>query len=52
MLCLVPWCSGDGGLLLMATAQPLAKADHAYLFNRGDFPDWDYRPGEDDEPFE
>jgi len=47
MLCLVPWCSGDGGLLVMATAQPLAKA-----FNRGDFPDCDYRPGEDDEPFE
>jgi hypothetical protein len=53
MLCLALWCSGDGGLLVMATAQPLAKeADHAYLFNRGDFPDWDYRPGEDDEPFE
>jgi len=36
----------------MATAQPLAKADHEDLLDRGDFPDWDYRPGEDGEPFE
>jgi hypothetical protein len=28
------------------------KADHEDLLYRGDFPDWDYRPGEDDAPFE
>ena len=52
MLCPVLWCSGSGVLLVMATAQPLAKADHEDLLYRGDFPDWDYRPGEDDAPFE
>jgi hypothetical protein len=52
MLCSVRWCSGAGWLLVMATAQPLAKADHEDLLDRGDFPDWDYRPGEDGEPFE
>ena len=48
MLCPVLWCSGSGVLLVMATAQPLPKADHEDLLYRGDFPDWDYRPGEDD----
>src|ERR1700730_12439532 len=52
MLCPVLWCSGSGVLLVMATAQPLPKADHEDLLYRGDFPDWDYRPGEDDAPFE
>ena len=52
MLCPVRWCWGDGWLLVMATAQPLARADHEDLLDRGDFPDWDYRPGEDDAPFE
>ena len=52
MLCPVLWCSGNGGLLVMTTAQPLAKAEHEDLLARGDFPDWDYRPGEDGEPFE
>jgi hypothetical protein len=38
--------------MVIATAQPLLEADHADLLDRGDFPDWDYRPGEDGEPFE
>jgi hypothetical protein len=42
----------SGVLLVMATAQPLANADHEDLLYRGDFPDWDYRPVEDDAPFE
>jgi hypothetical protein len=52
MLCPVRWCSDGGWLMVMATAQPLLEADHADLLDRGDFPDWDYRPGEDGEPFE
>jgi hypothetical protein len=39
-------------MLVTATARPLAKADHEDLLDRGDFPDWDYRPGEGGEPFE
>jgi hypothetical protein len=52
MLCAVRWCSGGGWLLVMATVRPLSKADHEDLLDRRDFPDWDYRPGEDDAPFE
>jgi hypothetical protein len=36
----------------MDAAQPLAKSDHANLLERREFPDWDYMPGEDSEPFE
>jgi hypothetical protein len=36
----------------MDTAQPLAESDHANLLERDEFPDWDYMPGEDGEPFE
>src|SRR5260370_41207524 len=51
MLCPVLWCSGNGGLLVMTTAQPLAKAEHEDLLARGDVPGLDYRPGRAGEPF-
>jgi len=36
----------------MQTAQPLTDSDHANLHDRDEFPDWDYMPGEDGDPFE
>jgi hypothetical protein len=36
----------------METAQALAAPDHANLLDRDEFPDWDYMPGEDGQPFE
>jgi hypothetical protein len=36
----------------MDTAQPLGQSDHADLLDRRAFPDWDYMPGEDGDPFD
>jgi hypothetical protein len=36
----------------MATAQPLSKAEHESILDTDAFPDWDYMPGEDGDPFE
>jgi hypothetical protein len=33
-------------------ARPLSAADHDDLLNTDGFPDWDYMPGEDGQPFE
>jgi hypothetical protein len=52
MLCPVRWCSNAGRVLIMDTAQPLAESDHANLLEKHEFPDWDYMPGEDGDPFE
>jgi hypothetical protein len=52
MLCPVRWCSAGGELLVMASAQPLSAADHEELLDADGFPDWDYLPGEDGQPFE
>jgi hypothetical protein len=52
MLCPVRWCSKSGWLLIMDTAQPLGQSDHADLLDRRGFPDWDYMPGEDGDPFD
>jgi hypothetical protein len=52
MLCPVRWGSNSGWLLIMETAQPLRESDHADLLDRRAFPDWDYMPGEDGDPFE
>jgi hypothetical protein len=30
----------------------LTDSDHANLHNRDEFPEWDYMPGEDGDPFE
>jgi hypothetical protein len=52
MLCPVRWCSGSGGLVVMAAARSLSAADHEHLLDTDGFPDWDYMPGEDGHPFE
>jgi hypothetical protein len=52
ILCPVRWCSGGGRLLIMASARPLSAADHEELLDTDGFPDWDYMPGEDGQPFE
>jgi hypothetical protein len=36
----------------MASAQPLTASDHENLLDSDGFPDWDYMPGEDGDPFE
>jgi hypothetical protein len=36
----------------MALARPLSAADHEDLLDTDGFPDWDYMPGEDGQPFE
>ena len=52
MLCPVRWCSRGGQVLVMALARPLSPADHEDLLDTDGFPDWDYMPGEDGQPFE
>jgi hypothetical protein len=52
MLCPVHWWSRRGEVLVMASARPLSAADHADLLETHGFPDWDYIPGEDGQPFE
>ena len=52
MLCPVRWCSNSGWVLIMDAAQPLSESDHANLLDGCAFPDWDYIPGGDGDPFE
>jgi hypothetical protein len=51
MLCPVLWSAG-GWLIVMATATPLTEDEKDELIDSDGFPDWDYIPGEDSEPFE
>jgi hypothetical protein len=48
----IAWSSSGGGPLVMASAQPLTASDHENLLDSDGFPDWDYMPGEDGDPFE
>ncbi len=52
MLCPVRWCAKGGWLMVMATATPLTEAEKDNLIDTDGFPDWDYMPGEDGQPFE
>jgi hypothetical protein len=52
MLCPVRWCAKGGWLVVMAAATPLTEAEKDRLIDTDGFPDWDYMPGEDGEPFE
>ena len=52
MLCPVRWCLRNGDLLVMAAARPLTETERDELLLSTGFPDWDYQPGEDSEPFE
>jgi hypothetical protein len=38
--------------MVMATATPLTEAEKDDLIDTDGFPDWDYMPGEDGQPFE
>jgi hypothetical protein len=52
MLCPVRWCSRGGQLSVMASARPLHRTEQEALLDCDGFPDWDYMPGEESEPFE
>lgn len=52
MLCPVLWCSPGGRLLLMRAACPLTEHEHDHLIETDGFPDWDYVPPDETEPFE
>jgi hypothetical protein len=52
MLCPIHWSSRSGWLVVMSTATPLTEVEKNTLIDADGFPDWDYIPGEDTEPFE
>ena len=52
MLCPVLACREDGQFLLMPAATPLDQAEAARRRRDFSFPDWDYIPGGESEPFE
>ncbi len=52
MLCPVLWCTPHGRVLLVRTARPLTEADAIMLRATNGFPDWDYVPPDESEPFE
>ena len=52
MLCPVLWCSPAGTLLAMRSARPLTEQEHNHLMETDSFPDWDYVPPDETEPFE
>jgi hypothetical protein len=52
MLCPVLWCSPAARLLLMRAARPLSKQEHDHLLKTDGFPDWDYVPPDETQPFE
>ena len=52
MLCPARWCSSGGRLLVVAAATPLTEPEKEELIDSNGFPDWDYMPGEESEPFE
>lgn len=52
MLCPVHCCAASGWLMVMATATPLTETEKDNLIDTDGFPDWDYMPGEDSDPFE
>jgi hypothetical protein len=52
MLCPVLWCSPGGSVLAMRAARPLTEAEKIMLMAANGFPDWDYVPPDETEPFE
>jgi hypothetical protein len=52
MLCPVRWHTASGWLIVMMAAIPLTETEKDKLIDSDGFPDWDYMPGEDGEPFE
>jgi len=52
MLCPVLWCSRKGVLLFSRAAEPLTEPEAEHLLEVDGFPDWDYVPPDETEPFE
>jgi hypothetical protein len=52
MLCPVLWCNPNGTVLVMRAARPLTEAEKVRLMATRGFPDWDYVPPDESEPFE
>jgi hypothetical protein len=52
MLCPVRWSGLRGWLIVMVAATPLSEDEKERLMDSDGFPDWDYMPGEDGQPFE
>lgn len=52
MLCPVLACRGDGQFFLMPAASPLSEEEAEQRRQDFAFPDWDYVPGGEGEPFE
>ena len=52
MLCTALWCNSAGSLLVARAARPLTQSECDYLMATDGFPDWDYMPPDETEPFE
>jgi hypothetical protein len=52
LLCPVLACSPFGVVLVQRTAAPISEEEAQALRSTRGFPDWDYTPGEDGDPFE
>ena len=52
MLCPVLVCTPAGTALLMPAARPLTEKERDNLWETDGFPDWDYMPPDETEPFE
>ena len=52
MLCPVLWCAPSGALLIARAAIPLTEAERDELWAHNGFPDWDYLPPDNEQPFE
>jgi hypothetical protein len=52
MLCPVLWCGSAGALLVARAARPLTESECTHFMETDGFPDWDYVPPDETEPFE
>ena len=52
MLCPAICCTRSGSLLVARAARPLTEDEGRRLIASKGFPDWDYMPGDESEPFE
>ena len=52
MLCPVLWCAPFAIFLIVRAATPLTEAERNELWASDGFPDWDYVPPDEGQPFE
>lgn len=52
MLCPVLWCARNGSVLLARAATPINESEKDRLMDTDGFPDWDYVPPDETQPFE